>query len=53
MEGVVRDRTLIQLKSTLGQFERFADNCSVHEITPGTVEQAFPLSPRDTEVPGA
>lgn len=39
MEGVIRDRTLIQLKSTLGQFERFADNCSVHEITPETVER--------------
>ncbi len=39
MEGVIRDRTLVQLKSTLGQFERFADNCNVHEITPETVEQ--------------
>src|SRR5207244_6994158 len=39
MEGVIRDRTLIQLKSTLGPFERFIDNCSVHEITPETVER--------------
>src|SRR5258708_16386714 len=39
MEGVIRDRTLIQLKSTLGQFERFTDNCSVHEITPEMVER--------------
>jgi Phage integrase, N-terminal SAM-like domain len=39
MEGVIRDRTLIQLKSTLGQFERFTDNCSVHEVTSETVER--------------
>jgi hypothetical protein len=39
MEGVIRDRTLIQLKSTLGQFERFADNCLVHEVTSETVER--------------
>jgi hypothetical protein len=39
MEGVIRDRTLIQLKSTLGQFERFADGCSVHDVTEETVER--------------
>jgi integrase len=39
MEGVIRDRTMIQLKSSLGQFERFADGCSVHEITPETAER--------------
>src|ERR1700730_14051000 len=39
MEGVVRDRSLKQLKSTLGQFERFADDCSVHEVTAETVER--------------
>jgi site-specific recombinase XerD len=39
MEGVIRERTMIQLKSTLGQFERFADGLSVHEITSDTVER--------------
>ena len=39
MEGVIRDRTLVQLKSTIGQFERFTDNCNLHEITPETVER--------------
>jgi hypothetical protein len=39
MEGVIRDRTLVQLKSTLGQFERFADSADVHEVTPETVER--------------
>lgn len=38
LEGQVRDRTLVQLKSTLGQFERFTDNCNVHEVTGDTVE---------------
>jgi hypothetical protein len=41
MEGVIRDRTLKQLKSSLGQFERFADNCSVHEVTSETVERSL------------
>jgi integrase len=39
MEGVIRDRTLKQLKSTLGQFERFTDNCGLHEVAPETVER--------------
>jgi Phage integrase, N-terminal SAM-like domain len=39
MEGQIRDRSLVQLKSTLGQFERFADNCQVHEVTPALVER--------------
>ena len=39
MEGVIRDRTLIQLKSTLGQFERFVDSVHIHEVTPETVER--------------
>ncbi len=39
MEGVIRDRTLMQLKSTLGQFERFTDNSHVHEVTEETVER--------------
>jgi hypothetical protein len=39
MEGVIRDRSLIQLKSTLGQFERFTDNGHVHEVTAETVER--------------
>jgi len=38
-EGQVRDRTLVQLKSTLGQFERFMENCDLHEITPQDVER--------------
>src|SRR3984893_11425383 len=39
MEGVIRDRTVIQLKSTLGQFERFVDSVHIHEVTPETVER--------------
>jgi hypothetical protein len=39
MEGQIRDRSLIQLKSTLSQFERFTDNCQVHEVTPAVVER--------------
>ncbi|MBV9642889.1 MAG: site-specific integrase [Verrucomicrobia bacterium] len=39
MEGVIRDRTLIQLKSTLSQFEQFMENCNLHEITPEDVER--------------
>ena len=38
LEGQVRDRTLVQLKSTLGMFERFTDNCNVHEVTGDTIE---------------
>jgi hypothetical protein len=37
-EGVVRDRSLRQFKSTFGQFERFAQNCYVHEVNHDTVE---------------
>jgi hypothetical protein len=37
-EGVIRDRSLIQLKSTVGQFERFAENCNIHEVTSDSVE---------------
>jgi Phage integrase, N-terminal SAM-like domain len=48
MEGRVRERTLVQLKSTLGQFERFMDNCDLHEITPQQVE-SFLRSIRDKE----
>jgi hypothetical protein len=39
MQGVVRDRTLKQFKSSLGQFERFTDNSHVHEVTSETVER--------------
>jgi hypothetical protein len=39
MEGVVRDRTLIQLKSSLGQFERFTDNANLHEVTSELIER--------------
>jgi hypothetical protein len=39
LEGQVRDRTLVQLKSTLGQFERFMGNCDLHEITHEDVER--------------
>jgi site-specific recombinase XerD len=38
LEGQVRDRTLVQLKSTLGLFERFTDNCHVHEVTGDAIE---------------
>ena len=38
MEGRIRDRSLVQLKSTLNQFERFTDNCQAHEVTPALVE---------------
>src|SRR5438105_9268463 len=38
-EGVVRDRSLRQFKSTFGQFERFTGNCFVHEVTSETVEK--------------
>jgi integrase len=38
LEGQVRDRSLVQLKSTLGQFEQFTETCQLHEITPKTVE---------------
>jgi hypothetical protein len=37
-EGVIRDRTLIQLKSTLKQFERFTDSCHLHEVSGETVD---------------
>jgi site-specific recombinase XerD len=33
LEGQVRDRSLIQLKSTLSQFERFTENPFVHEVS--------------------
>ncbi len=39
LEGRVRDVTLKELKSTLGQFERFTDNCNVHEVTAELVER--------------
>jgi hypothetical protein len=39
MEGQIRDRSLVQLKSTLGQFERYTDNCQVHEVTPALIER--------------
>jgi hypothetical protein len=39
MEGVIRDRTLVQLKSTLNQFENFTQNPDLHEITTLEVER--------------
>src|ERR1700676_1476501 len=39
LEGQVRERTIVQLRSTLGQFERFVDNCDLHEITSQDVER--------------
>lgn len=30
---------MVQLKSTLGQFERFMDNCDLHEITAQDIER--------------
>lgn len=38
MEGQIRDRTLVQLKSTLGLFDRFTENCNVHEVTGDMIE---------------
>lgn len=35
----VRDRSIIQLKSTVKHFEQFAQNCHVHEVTQRVVEQ--------------
>jgi integrase len=35
----IRDRSLIQLKSTLFQFKEFAENCHVHEVTQQLVER--------------
>jgi site-specific recombinase XerD len=35
----VRDRSLVQLKSTLSQFKEFAENCHVHEVTQQLVER--------------
>jgi hypothetical protein len=39
MEGQVRDRTLVQLKSTLNQFEKFIEDCDLHEVTTREVER--------------
>ena len=39
LEGQVRDRSLVQLKSTLGQFERFVENNYVHEVSERDVER--------------
>jgi site-specific recombinase XerD len=39
LEGQVRDRTLVQLKSTLGQFEKFVGDCYLHEVTGKDVER--------------
>ena len=39
LEGRVRDRTLVQLKSTLGQFEKFVGDCYLLEITSKDVER--------------
>jgi hypothetical protein len=39
MEGNVRDRTLVQLKSTLNQFEKFVEDCYLHEIMTRDVER--------------
>jgi site-specific recombinase XerC len=35
----IRDRSRIQLKSTLSQFKEFAENCHVHEVTQQLVER--------------
>jgi hypothetical protein len=39
MEGVIRDRSLSQLKSTLSLFERFTENPALYEITTLEVER--------------
>ena len=36
---MIRDRSIVQLKSTLGQFERFIGDCDLHEITTVLVER--------------
>jgi site-specific recombinase XerD len=33
LEGQVRDRSLVQFKSTLSRFERFAENPFLHEVS--------------------
>jgi hypothetical protein len=38
-EGVIRDRSIGQLKSTIGRFERYAGNCDIHEVTTSMVEK--------------
>jgi hypothetical protein len=38
-EGVIRDRSIVQLKSTLSQFERFLEDCDLHDITASDVER--------------
>jgi hypothetical protein len=39
LEGQVRDRSLVQLKSTLGQFEKFMEDSYVHEVSERDVER--------------
>ena len=39
IEGQIRERSQEQLKSTLGQFERFTENPPVHEVTSEDVER--------------
>jgi integrase len=39
LEGVIRDRSIAQLKCTLGQFEKFVGDCNLHEITTALVER--------------
>jgi integrase len=39
MEGVIRDRSIVQLKSTLSQFEKFVGGCDLHEITTADCER--------------
>ena len=39
MEGVIRARSIVQLKSTLGQFEKFVEGCDLHEITTADCER--------------
>jgi len=44
----LRDRSMKQLESVLGQFSEFMNNCLVHEVTPQKVEQ-YLLSLRATD----
>jgi integrase family protein with SAM-like domain len=50
----IRDRSCLQLKSTITQFKEFAGNCHVHEVTQQMVEQFLrSLRAKDGNTPAA
>ena len=52
--GQIRDRSRVQLKSTITQFKEFSDNCHVHEVTQQTVEHFLrSLRAKDGNTPAA